>query len=103
MLKIQTGFFGAWYAISTDFLKKPPKRAAEAAEKITFGDQVTAAIPAGPYLNLKLDRKAFAHQFLTQVDGLAYRSEEVLVVEQVGFEGEDLLGAERELLIPGTR
>ena len=45
----------------------PPKIAAEAAEKITFGDQVTAATPAGPYLNLKLNRKAFAQQIVTNI------------------------------------
>lgn len=45
----------------------PPKLAAEAAAQVAFGPGVTAAVPAGPYLNLKLDRAAFAARIVGEV------------------------------------
>jgi len=44
----------------------PPKLAAEAAGKVDFGDAVIAATPAGPYLNLKLDRARFARSIVAE-------------------------------------
>lgn len=45
----------------------PPKLAAEIAEKAVFGPEVLEAKPAGPYLNLKLDRGAFARKIVGSV------------------------------------
>lgn len=42
----------------------PPKLAAEAAAKVQFGPEVTEAKPMGPYLNLRLDRGAFARKIV---------------------------------------
>jgi len=49
----------------------PPKLAAEIAAQVTFGPEVRSAAPAGPYLNLKLDRAALAPQILSAVFGAA--------------------------------
>lgn len=45
----------------------PPKLAAEAAEKVAFGPEVTEAKPLGPYLNLRLDRGAIGRQIVAGV------------------------------------
>lgn len=45
----------------------PPKLAAEAAEKVQFGPEVTEAKPMGPYLNLRLDRGAIGRKIVAGV------------------------------------
>ena len=45
----------------------PPKLAAEIAEKADFGDLVSEAKPAGPYLNLRVNRAAFAKSIVGEV------------------------------------
>ncbi len=45
----------------------PPKVAAEAAEKADFGGLVTEAKPAGPYLNLRVNRARIAGAILSAV------------------------------------
>lgn len=45
----------------------PPKLAAEIAQKVAFGPEVVEAKPAGPYLNLKLDRATFAKKIVGAV------------------------------------
>jgi len=45
----------------------PPKLAAEAAEKVDFGAAVVSAAPAGPYLNLRLDRGRFVRGIVSRV------------------------------------
>ncbi|MBX3177383.1 MAG: arginine--tRNA ligase [Candidatus Hydrogenedentes bacterium] len=45
----------------------PPKLAAEAAQKVAFGPEVTEAKPMGPYLNLRLDRGAFGRAIVSGV------------------------------------
>jgi arginyl-tRNA synthetase len=45
----------------------PPKIAAEAAEKIAFGPEVTEAKAMGPYLNLRLDRGAIGRNIVAGV------------------------------------
>ncbi len=45
----------------------PPKLAAQAAEEAAFGPAVTEATAAGPYLNLRLDRAAFAQEIVAGV------------------------------------
>ena len=53
----------------------PPKIAQEAAERVEFGEEVLAAEAAGPYLNLKLDRSAFARAFFDRVRARRSREE----------------------------
>ncbi|MFP4500884.1 MAG: arginine--tRNA ligase [Candidatus Hydrogenedentota bacterium] len=45
----------------------PPKLAAEIARQVDFAGAVTEAKPAGPYLNLRVDRRAFAHMVVGEV------------------------------------
>lgn len=45
----------------------PPKLAAEIAANVAFGPEVVAAVPAGPYLNLRVDRGALARAVVTRV------------------------------------
>jgi arginyl-tRNA synthetase len=45
----------------------PPKLAAEAAEKVAFGPEVTEAKAMGPYLNLRLDRGAIGRKIVAGV------------------------------------
>lgn len=54
----------------------PPKLAAEAAEKVTYGPEVSAATAAGPYLNLKVDRALLSARIVASVraEGNAYGS-----------------------------
>src|SRR5690606_25564667 len=56
----------------------PPKLAAEIATQVGFGKEVTAAIPAGPYLNLKVDRGALARAVADSIRqaGAAYGSDQ---------------------------
>lgn len=68
----------------------PAKLAAEIAGKVNFGSRVVAATPAGPYLNLKLDRGAFARDI---VGGILARA------NQYGSNG---LGAGKTALIEHT-
>jgi len=51
----------------------PPKMAAEAAANVDFGNLVTSATAAGPYLNLKLNRAHFAAGILSSVLGAGER------------------------------
>lgn len=45
----------------------PAKVAVEVAAKAVFGDEVCSAAPAGPYLNLKLGRAAFAREITAAI------------------------------------
>lgn len=45
----------------------PPKLAAEAAQKVEFGSEVTEAKPMGPYLNLRLNRGAIGRKIVAGV------------------------------------
>lgn len=45
----------------------PPKLAAEIAATVAFGPEVLAAVPAGPYLNLRVDRGALSRAVVAQV------------------------------------
>jgi arginyl-tRNA synthetase len=56
----------------------PPKLAAEIAAQVAFGQEVTAAVPAGPYLNLKVDRGVLARRVADAIRaaGAAYGSDQ---------------------------
>lgn len=45
----------------------PPAFAAEVASKVDFGDSVSEAKPAGPYVNFRLNRAVFASQIVGRV------------------------------------
>lgn len=45
----------------------PPKLAAEAARTVRFGPEVRSASATGPYLNLKLDRRAFTRPIVSVI------------------------------------
>jgi arginyl-tRNA synthetase len=45
----------------------PPKFAAEVAQRVDFGDAVTDVVPAGPYLNFRLKRGAFAREIVRAI------------------------------------
>lgn len=56
-----------FFAAAKKMKTAPPKIAAEAAKAVDFGHLVTSADPAGPYLNLKLDRAAVGHGVVSRV------------------------------------
>lgn len=68
----------------------PAKLAAEIAAKVDFGPRVVAAQPAGPYLNLKLDRSAFAREIVGEI------------LARAGKFGANALGAGKTALIEHT-
>ena len=68
----------------------PPKLAAEAAAKVAFGAEVLEAKAAGPYLNLKLDRGAFARRIAAAA------------LEEGAHFGSNGSGAGRRMLIEHT-
>lgn len=69
---------------------KPPKLAADVAERVEFGPEVISLTPAGPYLNFKIDRGAVARVVLSAV-----------LSEREGF-GSNASGVGQSLLIEHT-
>lgn len=69
---------------------KPPQFAAAIAEQVNFGDSVVTATPAGPYLNFRLNRSAFAKEIVGAV------------LREGAHFGSNDIGAGRKLLIEHT-
>ncbi len=55
------------FPVARKLKNAPAKIAAQAAKKVSFGPEVSAAEAAGPYLNLRLDRAAFARRIVSAV------------------------------------
>lgn len=75
--KVELGDVAVPFFMAAKKLKTaPPKLAAEAAERADFGGRVLQATATGPYLNLKLDRAAFAGDIVSAVlgEGASYGS-----------------------------